>query len=245
MLLPEIGEKGQELLRSSLVTICGVGGLGTPVAQYLTAAGVGRIRLVDPDVVEGSNLNRQILHWDEDCDASRPKVESAREKLERMSCDVKVQTVRRAIDVDNAPEILAGSNIVVDCLDNYESRFAVNRYCVESETPLVHAAVEGWRGQATVIIPHKTPCLACLVKKVPTVKRPIPVLGAVAGVMGCIEAVETVKLIVGVKEGLAGKLFVADLKDLVLDSFDLDMDPNCPICGRSGRGGTDQGNDVD
>jgi adenylyltransferase/sulfurtransferase len=237
MLLPEIGEKGQELLRSSLVTICGVGGLGTPVAQYLTAAGVGRIRLVDPDVVEGSNLNRQILHWDEDCDSSRPKVESAEMKLGRMSREVEVQTVRRAIDAENVSEILDGSNVVVDCLDNYEARFIVNRYCVESGTPLVHAAVEGWRGQATVVLPHKTACLACLIKKVPTVNRPIPVLGAVAGVLGCIEAVETVKLIIGAKGGLAGKLFVTDLKDIVFDTFDLDMDPNCPVCG---QGKTDQ-----
>jgi molybdopterin-synthase adenylyltransferase len=232
LLLPEIGERGQDLLRSSLVTICGVGGLGTPTAQYLTAAGVGKIRLVDPDTVEGSNLNRQILHWDEDCDVARTKVESAAAKMRKMSEEVEVQTVHRAIDMENVSDILTGSDIVVDCLDNFEARFAVNRFCVMTDTPLVHAAVEGWRGQATVIIPHKTPCLACLVKKVPPVKRPIPVLGAVAGMFGCIEAEETIKLICGVNQGLAGRFFVANLKEMTLDTFEIERDPDCPICGK-------------
>lgn len=213
------------------MTICGVGGLGTPVAQYLTAVGVGRIRIVDPDIVEGSNLNRQILHWDEDCATARPKVESAARKLEKMSDLVDVQPVRREINKGTASDVLAGSTVVIDCLDNFEARFALNEYCVDTGTPLVHAAVEGWGGQATVIVPGKTPCLACLVKKTPPAKRPLPILGAVAGAFGCIQAIEAVKLICGVEEGLAGKLLIADLKEMTFETLDVEKDPDCPICG--------------
>lgn len=230
LIMPEIGEKGQRKLSAATVSVCGVGGLGSPAAQYLAAAGIGELRLIDRDPVELTNLNRQVLHWDEDCEASAAKVESAAWKLRRMSSSTEIVAHNEPISNDNVHELLRGSDVVLDCLDNYETRFIVNRNCVNYRLPLVHAAVEGWRGQATVVLPGATPCISCLLKKAPTHAGPIPIIGAVAGVFGCIEALEAIKLIVEADGVLAGKLLTCDLRDMVFDVIDVERDPGCDVC---------------
>ncbi|QLH75404.1 MAG: HesA/MoeB/ThiF family protein [Methanomassiliicoccales archaeon] len=232
LILPQIGEKGQRKLGASVVSICGIGGLGSPAAQYLVAAGVGEIRLIDKDPVEISNLNRQVLHWEEDCDASSPKVESAARKLRKMSSSTNVIVHNAEITDENVHELLIGSDVVVDCLDNYSTRFIVNRACLYHRIPLVHAAVEGWRGQATVVLAGATPCISCLVKRVPEVDRPTPIIGATAGVFGCIQAAEAIKLIVDADGALVGRLLIGDLLSMHFEVVDVERAPDCIVCGR-------------
>jgi molybdopterin/thiamine biosynthesis adenylyltransferase len=232
LLLPNIGIDGQKKIAGSSVTIVGVGGLGSPVALYLAAAGVGRLKIIDPDQVNDSNLNRQILHWREDSDKASPKVRSASQKLNRLNPGVEVIEEGERLDEKNVKRLLADSDIIVDCLDNYHSRFILNDHCIKMDMPLVHAAVEGWRGQATTIVPGETPCLSCLLDKPPKSEEgTIPILGAVAGVFGSIQAVEVIKLICGMDGILKGRLLLGDLSDHTWDVIELLKRPDCRTCG--------------
>lgn len=230
LLLIDIGREGQRRLSEAKVTIVGVGGLGSPVALYLAAAGVGRLKIIDPDQVNASNLNRQILHWQEDADVARPKVRSASEKLKRLNPSVDVIEESERLSNENVHRLLTDSDVIVDCLDNYRSRFVVNHFCVQKKVPLVHAAVEGWRGQATTIVPGETPCLSCLLDKAPESEGPIPILGAVAGVFGSIQAAEVVKLICGMDVTLKGRLLMGDLSDQSWDVIEILRRPHCRTC---------------
>jgi molybdopterin/thiamine biosynthesis adenylyltransferase len=233
LLLPEIGRDGQRKLGDANVTIVGAGGLGSPVALYLAAAGVGRLKIIDPDQVNISNLNRQILHWQEDADTICPKVSSASRKLKGFNPGVDVIEKQERLGDDNVQRLLADSDVIVDCLDNFQARFIVNDYCVLRKVPLVHAAVEGWRGQATTIIPGETPCLSCLLDNAPKMEGAIPILGAVAGVFGCIQATEVVKLICGMEGVLKGRLLLGDLSDQSWDVVDVSKRPHCRTCGNT------------
>ncbi len=163
--LPILGEEGQEILRLSSVCVAGAGGLGCPVALYLAAAGVGHIRIVDPDRVDRSNLNRQILHAEPDI--SRFKVESAAEKLRRLNPDIRIEPMPVAIDEGNADQLTGGMHLLLDALDSYSARYLLNRIAHERDIPLVHAAVSGFHGQITTIIPGETPCLRCIIPHPP------------------------------------------------------------------------------
>lgn len=223
---------GQERLSSASIAIAGVGGLGAPNAQYLAAAGVGKIRLIDPDPVDITNLNRQVLHFTKDAVNEKKKVRSAAEKLNALNPDVIVEEVVGRIDDDNASRLLGRADVIVDCLDNFEGRLALNKHCVSNGTPMVHAAVEGWRGQMTTVIPGRTPCISCLVPRPPHEEGPIPIMGATAGTFGCLQAAEVLKLLLGLPGTLAGRLLLGDLATQSWETLEIVRNPQCSVCSR-------------
>lgn len=204
------GVEGQEKLKKAKVAVVGVGGLGSPVAYYLAAAGVGTLLLIDEQTPELSNLNRQILHWEEDIDKN-PKPISAKWKLERFNSDIKVETFVGRLTEENIEEVLDDVDVIVDCLDNFDTRYLLDKFAHKRGIPLVHGAVEGMFGQVTTIIPGKTKCLREVFPKPPKKKEKFPILGATAGVIGTIQAAEVIKLITGYGEVLANKLLIVDL----------------------------------
>jgi len=225
------GVEAQERLKRSTALVVGVGGLGSPVAMYLAAAGVGRLVLVDPEVVELSNLNRQVLHWT--TDLGRAKVESAAEKLRRLNPHVEVVAVRRRIEsLEDAVQLVGEADVVVDCLDNWRTRFLINEACVRLGKPLVHAAVRGLYGQLMVVKPGEGPCLRCLVPEEPPQEERIPVAGPTPGALGALEAMEAVKLLTGYGEPLVGKLLVYDGLHGSVDVIAVRKRENCPVCSR-------------
>jgi len=215
------GEGGQEKLKNARVAVIGVGGLGSPVAYYLTAAGVGKILLVDEQTPELSNLNRQILHWEEDL-SKNPKPLSAKWKLEKLNPDIKIETFVGHLDEGNIDDVLQDVDVLVDCLDNFETRFLLDDFAHKRSIPLVHGAVEGLFGQVTTIIPGKTLCLREIFPRAPGKKENFPILGATAGVIGSIQAAEVVKLITGFGEPLANKLLIVDLEHNSFDVVELE-----------------------
>ncbi len=203
------GIEGQEKLKKAKVAVVGVGGLGSPVAYYLAAAGVGTILLVDEQIPELSNLNRQILHWEEDLEKN-PKPISAKWKLKRFNSDIKIETFVGRLSEENIEEVLSEVDVIVDCLDNFETRYLLDDFAHKKGIPLVHGAVEGFYGQVTTIIPGKTKRLREIFPKVKK-KGKFPIVGATAGVIGTIQAGEVIKLITGYGEPLANKLLIIDL----------------------------------
>lgn len=261
------GEKAQEKLSHAHVTVVGAGGLGSPVLLYLTAAGVGHIRIIDGDTLSLSNLNRQILYGD--ALIGLPKAESTRRKLKELNPSVEIETIPARIDPDSMDLHLPTEGIMVDCLDNFETRFLLNRHAVENHLPLVHAGVEGLYGQLTTIIPEETPCLECIFagieKQTPrnnvagnaadnstvpdagsttdgTIGGPAgssvdssaegpPVLGAAVGTIGCLQALEVLKLITGIGSLLKGRLLIFDGLDAQFDEISIFRNDKCPVCG--------------
>ncbi|CAB48987.1 ThiF family adenylyltransferase [Pyrococcus abyssi] len=213
------GVEGQEKLKKAKVAVVGVGGLGSPVAYYLTAAGVGRILLIDEQVPELSNLNRQILHWEEDL-GRNPKPLSAKWKLEKFNSDVKIETFVGKLTEENIEDVLHGVDVIVDCLDNFETRYLLDDYAHKVGIPLVHGAVEGLYGQVTTIIPGKTKRLREIFPRIKK-KGKFPILGATAGVIGSIQVTEVVKLITGYGEPLANKLLIVDLANNVFEIIEI------------------------
>jgi molybdopterin/thiamine biosynthesis adenylyltransferase len=225
------GESAQHSLKAATVTVMGMGGLGSPASIYLAAAGVGRMILVDYQSPELSNLNRQVLHWEDDVKNGTMKVVSAANKLHELNSEVEIVPKVAKIGVDNLCEVIEDSTIIVDCLDNFDARKMLNVHCVKEQVPFVHAAVEGFSGQLTVVIPGKTPCLDCLFPRSPGRKPLIPIIGFTAGVFGCMEAAEAVKLITGLGEPLAGKMLVGDLSSNYWETIEVEQDKDCPVCG--------------
>lgn len=211
------GTEGQEKLKRAKVAVVGVGGLGSPMAYYLAAAGVGTLLLIDEQEPELSNLNRQILHWEEDV-ARNPKPLSAKWKLERFNSDIKIETFVGRLSEDNVDEVLEGVDVIVDCLDNFETRFLLDEYSQRKGIPLVHGAVEGTFGQVTTIVPGKTKSLREIFPSVKEKSGKFPIIGATAGVIGSIQAMEVIKLLAGVGEPLLNRLL---LVDLAYNNFDV------------------------
>ncbi|MHC1586110.1 MAG: HesA/MoeB/ThiF family protein [Candidatus Hecatellaceae archaeon] len=222
------GREAQEKLKSARVVVVGVGGLGCPATLYLTAAGVGKLTLIDHGAVELSNLNRQTLYWEEDL--GRPKVEAASEKLRRLNPEVRVEAVYARVREENVYSLLRGADVVVDGMDTFRERLLVNKACVKLKIPFVHAAVHGLTGQLMTVIPGETPCYQCLIpEELPTVET--PVLGAVSGLLGCLEALEAVKLIAGIGRPMAGRLLVFDGLTMEFREVEVKRRDNCPACG--------------
>ncbi|NPA47412.1 MAG: HesA/MoeB/ThiF family protein [Thermococci archaeon] len=219
--IPVLGEEGQERLRDSTVLIAGLGGLGSPAAYYLAAAGVGRLVLVDDGAVELSNLNRQILHRERD--VGRSKVESAAEKLSELNPTISIVSMTTRITPDNSLDLLkeAGADVVVDCLDNFTARYALADAAWRLGVPFVHGAVEGLYGQVTTILPGRTLSLRELFPKVGD-REDIPILGPTAGVVGSIEALEAIKLITGAGKPLLNRLLIVDLTDYSFEVVSLE-----------------------
>jgi len=227
VMIDGFGVEGQERLKRASVAIAGAGGLGCVVAAYMAAAGLGKIRLIDHDRVEASNLNRQILHWEKDL--GRLKVESAREKLESMNSEIEVEAVGDTITDDNAFGLVDGCDLIVDAMDNFPARFILNRVAVRRNLPLFHGAVSGFEGRATTIIPGRTPCLACLYHRIPE-PGVFPVAGVAPAVIGSIQATEVMKYIVGIGELLTGRLLVYDGLSLKFMETEVKRSHGCPEC---------------
>ncbi|MBN1178807.1 MAG: HesA/MoeB/ThiF family protein [Anaerolineae bacterium] len=234
LVLEGVGEAGQQRLAAARVLVVGAGGLGSPAAFYLAAAGIGAIGLVDFDVVSLSNLNRQILHGAGDL--GRPKTVSAAERLRALAPDVDVIRHAERLDAASAEARVAAYDVVVECSDNFETKFLVNAACVRAGVPLVWASVLGWEGQMSVVVPGRGPCYRCLfppavdLDGAPTA-REVGILGAVAGVFGALEALEAVKVLLGVGESLAGRLLVWDGGTGAFETVAFSAQPGCPVCG--------------
>ena len=229
MMIDGWGIKGQEKLKASKVTIVGVGGLGCPVSIYLAASGVGNLVLIDSGRFELSNLNRQILGWTDDI--GRLKVESAKEKLGALNPEIDITAVNESIEEENVEELICKSNVVVDALDNWRTRFLLNRACVKQGIPLIHAGISGFYGQAMTIIPGKGPCLRCVLPETPPELERFPVLGSTPGLFAMIQATETLKVILDLGEPLVGRMLIFDGTDASFITVELNRSENCHICG--------------
>lgn len=222
-----IGEEGQEKLKQAKVVIAGTGGLGTPIALYLAAAGVGRIRLIDNDRVEIGNLNRQILHWTKDI--GRNKVDSAAEKLRELNDKIEVEAVAETISEETVSRLMSDCTLVLDGTDNLETRFTVNSFVVKKGIPFIHGAVNGFEGRVTTIIPGKTPCLGCIYRgTIPHIKT--PVIGVTPAVIGTLQATEAIKFITGIGQLLTNQLLVYNGLRMRFTTLNIKRDPACNYC---------------
>ena len=235
LLIPEVGEEGQLKLLDSKVLLVGAGGLGSPASLYLAAAGVGRIGIVDADVVDESNLQRQIVHSTDSL--GEPKVESAKRTIEALNPDVEVVAYKERLTSENIERILAdGWDVIVDGADNFPTRYLVNDASVWHNIPVVHGSIYRFEGQVTVFKPHEGPCYRCLF---PTPPPPAlapscaegGVLGVLPGVIGSLQASEALKLALGIGEPLVGRLLLFDALAATFDEVKLRRDPDCPVCG--------------
>jgi len=227
------GEEGQEKLKQAKVFIAGVGGLASASATYLTAAGVGVIRLVDHDRVELSNLNRQVLHWQRDI--GKRKASSAAEKLRKLNPEVKIEATDEMITEANISQLVADFDLIVDAMDNLPTRYLLNKVALEKNIPLFHGAVYGFEGRVMTIIPSKTACLRCVYRGVIPEEKS-PVLGVTPAIIGCIQATEVIKYIVGIGELLTNRLLIYDGLNIKFTEFRLKKDQNCEHCGQLARG---------
>ena len=233
IMLKDFGQKGQEKLKNARVFIAGAGGLGSSSATCLAAAGVGRLRIVDHDKVELSNLNRQVLHWPDDI--GQPKAASARNKLSRLNPDVTVEAIAEKITEANVSRLTEGCDLIVDAMDNLPARYLLNRLAIEQGIPFFHGAVYGFEGRALTVIPGKTACLRCVYRgAIPEEK--FPVIGVTPAIIGCIQATEVIKYLVGAGKLLANRLLVYDGLNMKFTEFKLKKDPACPHCGSPGKG---------
>ncbi len=232
--LPEVGKAGQVKLKESSVLIVGAGGLGSPVAMYLAAAGVGRIGLVDFDEVEASNLQRQLLHGTSD--VGRPKLQSARERLSELNPHVEIELHEVQLTSDNALEIIDQYDIVADGTDNFPTRYLINDACVLTNTPNVYASIFRFEGQVSVFATPDGPCYRCAYPEPPPPGL-VPscaeggVLGVLPGLVGTLQAAEVVKMLLGIGEPLIGRLLLIDTLPMTFRTLNIRKNPDCPICG--------------
>ncbi len=222
------GEEGQRKMKNAHVLVAGLGGLGSPASTYLVMAGIGHLTILDQQRVELSNLNRQMLHWH--LDVGRSKAGSAIEKLYAMNPLVKIYSRLEQITRENVGKLIKGADVVIDGMDNYPTRFLLNEACVRGRVPFVHGAVEGLVGQLATILPGKGPCLRCIIPKEPPHKPVFPVLGATPGVIGCLQAMEAIKLITGVGKPLVGQMLFFNGGDVTFDTIEVKRDSKCPVC---------------
>ncbi|MFB6373058.1 MAG: molybdopterin-synthase adenylyltransferase MoeB, partial [Bradymonadaceae bacterium] len=231
---PEVGEEGQLELLDSKVLMLGAGGLGSPAALYLAAAGVGQIGIIDSDVVERSNLQRQVLHTDDR--VGEPKTESARQTLNNLNPDIDIEEFNTRLDSDNVLEIFEGYDLVVDGGDNFPTRYLINDACVQLGIPNVHGSVFRFEGQVTVFHPDQDgPCYRCLYPEPPPPElapscAEAGVLGVLPGIMGMLQANEVIKLLLDIGEPMTGRLLSFDGLKTEFRELKLDRDPECPIC---------------
>lgn len=222
------GTEGQERLLDAKVFIAGAGGLGSPISIYLAAAGIGKIILVDKDVVEISNLNRQILHWEKDVGVK--KALSAKEKLFGLNSEINVEAIPETLDESNASSLVGDADLIIDAMDNFSTRYLLNEIALDKGIPFIHGAIYGFQGQATTVLPGKTACLRCIFAQAPP-PATFPVIGVTPGVIGLIQATEAIKYLTGVGDLLAGKLLLWDGLKPSMETIDLERDPRCRDCG--------------
>jgi molybdopterin/thiamine biosynthesis adenylyltransferase/rhodanese-related sulfurtransferase len=235
LLIPEIGEAGQLRLLESRILLIGAGGLGSPASLYLAAAGVGTLGIVDADVVDETNLQRQVVHSLDRL--GTPKVDSARQTIEALNPDVEVKTYRERLTSENVERILAdGWDVIVDGADNFPTRYLVNDAAVWHDIPVVHGSIFRFEGQVTVFKPGAGPCYRCLFPEPPPPELAPScaeggVLGVLPGIIGSIQANEALKLALGIGDPLIGRLLLFDAQDATFTEVAVRRDPDCPVCG--------------
>jgi molybdopterin/thiamine biosynthesis adenylyltransferase len=235
VLLPEVGLEGQLKLLDAKVLLLGAGGLGSPTALYLAAAGVGKLGLVDDDVVDVSNLQRQVIHTTDRVGV--PKVDSAEESIKALNPDVEVEKFNLRLDASNIMEVIDGYDVIVDGVDNFPTRYLLNDATVRTKTPVVSASILGFDGQLSVFAPYEGPCYRCLYPTPPPAELAPScgangVLGVLPGTMGLLQATEVIKLITGAGEPLIGRLLLYDALAATTTELKVRRDPDCPICSR-------------
>ncbi|MGP8320538.1 MAG: HesA/MoeB/ThiF family protein [Methanosarcinaceae archaeon] len=235
IVLKEVGGKGQEKLLSSRVLCIGAGGLGSPVIQYLAAAGIGTIGIVDDDLVDLSNLQRQVIHGG---NVDMPKVESAAQFVTKLNPDVEVKTYYERITPDNILDIIKNYDIVIDCSDNFATRYLVNDACVLTGIPLSHGSIFRFEGQVMTILPNGRPCYRCLFEHAPPAEM-IPsckeagVIGVLPGIIGVIQATEVIKYLLDIGKLLTGRMIYYDAIQMTFDEIKIKKNPTCPVCGEN------------
>ncbi len=234
LLLPEVGEEGQLKLLGSKVLLLGAGGLGSPAGMYLAAAGVGTIGVIDMDVVDASNLQRQILHNTDR--VGERKVDSAKKTLTLVNPDVNVVTYDVRLGADNILDIIDGYDVIVDGTDNFPTRYLVNDASLVKRIPVVHGSIFRFEGQATVFNPYEGPCYRCMIPEPPPAElapscAEAGVLGVLPGIVGSIQALEVIKVLLGIGDTLQGRLLAYDSLEESFRTFKVHRDPNCPSCG--------------
>ncbi len=230
ILMPEVGKDGQEKLLESKVLIIGAGGLGSAAIQFLASAGVGFIGIADGDVVDVSNLQRQTIHAG---NVGMNKAESAKKFVEKLNEDVKVKAYPFNVSAENS-EIVKGYDIVLDCTDNIESKFLINDICIEFGIPYIHASVVKFMGEVMTVLPKKTACYRCLFKEIPKdvmTAEQFGVISAAPGVIGSIQAVESLKFLLNIGELLTNRMLYIDLLSMEFFDVKIERDANCPVCG--------------
>jgi len=237
IIMDEVGPEGQKELLDARVLCIGAGGLGAPAIQYLAAAGVGTLGIADDDVVERSNLQRQIIHGVDDI--GRAKVDSAEEFVARQNPDVAVETHETRVTSDDVEGLIDDYDVVVDGSDNFETRYLVNDACTLAGVPFSHGAILRFEGQATTVDPREdSPCYRCLFPEAPPAGS-VPscaeagVLGVLPGTVGCIQATEAMKLVLGYGETLAGRFLLYDASDMTFETVAIRKNPDCPVCGEN------------
>jgi len=231
--IPDIGLSGQKKIKGSSVLIAGCGGLGSASALYLAAVGIGRIGLVDSDVVELSNLQRQVIHSMENI--GQQKVISAQNRIRGLNPNVEVEAIHDRITEKNTDTILGDYQMVVDATDNFETRYLLNKACVKKSIPFVYGAIFQFSGQMSVFWNIKGPCFQCVFSRVPTSEysasnRGVGVIGALPGIIGALQAVEVIKIITQVGESIAGKILLYDGVETKFQDIIVKKDPHCPVC---------------
>ena len=232
MLIDGWGEAAQEKLKNATVFIAGAGGLGSPVAIYLAVAGIGHIKICDFDNLDLTNLNRQILH-----DHARigiNKAVSGKNTIERMNPDIEVTAIQEMIVAENVDDLIANSDIIVDCLDNFPARYILNESAIRKGMPLVYGSIKGMEGMLSFVQSPETPCLRCLFPEAPP-GEVFPVVGAASGVIGCFQALEIIKYLTGIGTTIKGKLIVWDGGKTEFKTLHARKDPDCPACGGKGQ----------
>lgn len=228
--VPEFGEAGQEKLKGSSVLVSRVGGLGSVVAYELAAAGVGKLVLAHAGNVKPSDLNRQLLmthDW-----LGKPRVQSAERRLKDLNPRLEIVTFAENLNADNAERIVGEADLIVDCAPLFPERYAMNREAVRQNKPLVECAMYDLEATITTVLPGQTACVSCLYPADPPVwKREFPVFGAVSGTVGCMGAMEAVKVLAGFGEPLAGRMLTFDLRDMTFRTRSIARNPDCPVCG--------------
>ncbi len=230
ILLPEVGLEGQKKIKAAGIMIMGAGGLGCPAAYYLAAAGVGEMTVVDDDQLSISNLNRQILHNSDR--VGMYKAESAKMTISSLNPEVEVKIYCERLTSENAVEMIGESDLVVDCTDNFSTRFVLNEACLKMKIPFFYGAVSGMEGQVMTFLPGEGPCYRCLYSEEPlNMAKPAPVIGVLPGVIGLIQATQVLKYILGQGDLLIGRLLIYNAMAMELHSLPIKRSPRCPACG--------------
>lgn len=233
ILISDIGEVGQKKLKAARVCIIGAGGLGSPAAFYLAAAGVGTLHIIDHDRVVLNNLNRQILHGESDI--GRFKVESAKDTLLKLNSTTNLILTAEKIVAENAATLVAGSDLIIDALDNMDTRYVLNKTALDLEIPFIHGAAMWFEGRVLTVLPHKGACLRCLYRGPLPETTVFPIIGVIPAVIGAIQATEAIKYILGIGELLVDRLLRYDGLNAKWTEFKIRKNPSCTHCGQAGE----------